>query len=70
MRRKNVLEPLVTKRQGRIFEVTGDGLMFEFASAVNAVQCAVDLQQNIAVANHDQPADRHIVLRIDNNSAR
>jgi adenylate cyclase len=70
MRRKNVLEPLVTKRQGRIFKVTGDGVMIEFASAVNAVQCAVDLQQNIAAANHDQPDDRHIVLRIDDNSAR
>jgi adenylate cyclase len=45
MRRKSVLEPLATKGQGRI--LTGDGVMIEFAGAVNAVQCAVDLQQRI-----------------------
>jgi adenylate cyclase len=38
-RRKEVLEPLVAKHQGRIFKVSGDGVLVEFASAVNAVQC-------------------------------
>ena len=66
-RRKEVLEPLVAKHQGRIFKVTGDGVLVEFASAVNAVQCAVDLQQGMAAANDDQPEDRHIVLRIGVN---
>src|SRR5262245_66427950 len=40
-RRKEVLEPLVAKHHGRVFKVTGDGVLVEFASAVNAVQCAV-----------------------------
>jgi TolB-like protein len=62
-RRKQVLEPLVGKHQGRIFKVTGDGVLVEFASAVNAVQCAVDLQQ----AMHRQPDDHPIVLRIGIN---
>ena len=43
-RRKEVLEPLATRHQGRIFEITGDGVLVEFGSAVNAVQCAIDLQ--------------------------
>jgi len=66
-RRKEVLEPLVAKHSGRIFKVPGDGVLVEFASAVNAVQCAVDLQQAFAGANADQPEDRHIVLRIGVN---
>src|SRR5215813_10429814 len=63
-RRRDVLDPLVAKHQGRIFKTTGDGVLVEFASAVNAVQCAVDLQQGMAAANGDQPQDLHIVLRI------
>lgn len=66
-RRKAVLDPLVAKHQGRIFKTTGDGVLVEFGSAVNAVQCAVDLQQGMAAANADQPADRQIVLRIGIN---
>jgi adenylate cyclase len=66
-RRREVLEPLVAKHQGRVFKVTGDGALVEFASAVNAVQCAVDLQQGMAAANSDQPDHEHIVLRIGVN---
>src|SRR4026207_1113758 len=66
-RRKNVLDPLVGKHQGRIFKTTGDGVLVEFASAVNAVQCAVDLQQGMAVANSGNPEDRHTVRRIGVN---
>jgi TolB-like protein len=66
-RRKEVLEPLVAKHHGRVFKVTGDGVLIEFASAVNAVQCAVDLQQAMAAAKGDQPDDHPIVLRIGVN---
>src|SRR5215813_11641694 len=66
-RRKDVLEPLVARHQGRVFKVTGDGVFVEFGSAVNAVQCAVELQHGMAAANSDQPEDRHIVLRIGIN---
>ena len=66
-RRKEVLEPLVARHQGRIFKITGDGVLVEFGSAVNAVQCAVDLQQGMAAANRDQPEDRRIVLRVGIN---
>jgi TolB-like protein len=66
-RRKDVLDPLVARYRGRVFKVTGDGVLVEFGSAVNAVQCAVDLQQAMAAANSDQPNDCHIVLRIGVN---
>jgi TolB-like protein len=66
-RRHDVLGPLVAKHQGRIFKTTGDGVLVEFASAVNAMQCAVDLQREMAAANAEQPGERHIVLRIGVN---
>lgn len=68
-RRKAVLDPLVAKYLGRIFKVTGDGVLVEFASAVNAVQCAIDLQQDMEAANAGQPEARQIVLRIAVNRA-
>src|SRR5262245_13025194 len=66
-RRKDVLEPLVAKYQGRVFKVNGDGVLVEFASAVNAVQCAVDLQRDMAAANGNQNDAREITLRIGVN---
>ncbi|MGH6932194.1 MAG: adenylate/guanylate cyclase domain-containing protein, partial [Dongiaceae bacterium] len=66
-RRKEVLDPLVAMHLGRVFKTSGDGVLVEFASAVNAVQCAVDLQQGMAAANEGQPEDRHVVLRIGVN---
>lgn len=66
-RRKKVLEPLVARHQGRVFKVTGDGVLVEFTSAVNAVQCAADLQKAMASSNAGQPNDRHITLRIGVN---
>ena len=66
-RRKAVLEPLVATYRGRVFKITGDGVLIEFASAVNAVQCAVDLQQGMAIANAKEPDDRHIHIRIGVN---
>ncbi len=66
-RRRNVFDPLVTKHQGRIFKTTGDGTLVEFNSAVNAVHCALDLQQAMAAANRDESSKREIVLRIGVN---
>jgi adenylate cyclase len=66
-RRKEVLEPLVTHHQGHVFKLTGDGALIEFASAVNAVECAVALQHAMAAANEGLANDRWIVLRIGIN---
>jgi TolB-like protein/Tfp pilus assembly protein PilF len=66
-RRKQVLEPLVARYKGRIFKVAGDGVLVEFVSAVNAVECALELQHGMAEANSGTPEDRHIVLRLGIN---
>ncbi|TDQ09132.1 TolB-like protein [Phyllobacterium brassicacearum] len=67
VRRKQVLLPLVDKQHGRVFKVIGDGVMVEFASAVNALQCAIDLQHEMETANAALSEDLHIVLRIGIN---
>jgi TolB-like protein/Flp pilus assembly protein TadD len=64
---REILEPLVSRHQGRIFKFTGDGALIEFASAVNAVQCAIELQHAMASANAIIPEARHLVLRIGVN---
>jgi len=66
-RRRDVLRPLIAKYHGRLVKVMGDGVLVEFTSAVNAVQCAVDLQRSTAEANATLPEYRHIVLRIGIN---
>lgn len=66
-RRKQVLQPLVARHNGRVFKVTGDGVMVEFASAVNALQCAMDVQHAMATANSALPEKLQIVLRIGVN---
>jgi class 3 adenylate cyclase len=66
-RRAETLQPLVARYHGRIVKLMGDGALIEFASAVEAVQCAVDLQQAMAVANRELPDDRQITLRIGIN---
>jgi TolB-like protein/class 3 adenylate cyclase len=63
-RRKDLLEPLVRKHGGRVFKVVGDGALVEFGSAVNAVQCAVELQEHFVSANERVPEPRRIELRI------
>src|SRR4030095_14485064 len=66
-RRTMVFDPLVEAHRGRIFKSTGDGVLIEFASAVSALQCAVELQQAMAASNAGQPDERHVVLRIGVN---
>ena len=66
-RRKRILQPLVTEYSGRIVKVMGDGVLVEFASAVNSVACAVELQKHMASANVGLSDDHHIVLRIGIN---
>jgi adenylate cyclase len=66
-RRKEVLEPLVTRSRGRIFKLMGDGVFAEFASAVNAVECAIDLQKGMAERNAGSPGAKPIHLRVGIN---
>jgi TolB-like protein/class 3 adenylate cyclase/Tfp pilus assembly protein PilF len=66
-RRRTILVPLVKRHDGRIVKVMGDGVLVEFASAVNAVTCSVELQKRMAESNKDLPEERRIVLRIGIN---
>jgi TolB-like protein/class 3 adenylate cyclase/Flp pilus assembly protein TadD len=66
-RRKEVLDPLLAKHLGRVFKVTGDGVLLEFASAVNAVRCAIELQHAMEAANADLPPNRQFRLRVGIN---
>jgi adenylate cyclase len=66
-RRKAILEPLLAKYHGRVVRLMGDGTLAEFASAVDAVQCAVDIQKAMREANAKMPEDRAIVLRVGLN---
>src|SRR5262249_21760052 len=66
-RRAEVLQPLVTKHKGRVVKLMGDGALIEFASAVNAVNCAVALQSAMTEANAGLTENNRIVLRIGIN---
>jgi adenylate cyclase len=62
-----LIEPTIESRRGRIVKITGDALLVEFASVVDAVQCAVDIQKGMSKRNADEPDDRRIVFRIGVN---
>ena len=66
-RRSDVLQPLVAQYRGRVVKLMGDGVLVEFASAVDAVECAVQLQHAMQSANAGLPEERRIVLRIGVN---
>jgi TolB-like protein len=66
-RRAEILQPLVSKHHGRIIKVMGDGVLVEFASAVQAVSCAVALQEAMALANEAAEESCRVVLRIGIN---
>ena len=63
----SVLNPQVEQHHGRIVKTMGDGVLAEFASAVDAVRCAIDIQCGVAEHNADLPDDRCIELRIGVN---
>ena len=65
--RKAIFEPLFAKYRGRVIRLMGDGTLAEFVSAVDAVQCAVEIQKAVKEANAPLPADRAIVLRVGLN---
>ena len=60
----DVIEPAVTAHHGRIVKRTGDGVLAEFRSVVDAVRCATELQDGMCQRNAGLPADRQIEFRI------
>jgi TolB-like protein len=65
--RKELFEPEIAKQHGRIFKLMGDGLLAEFGSVVDAIECAVVLQREMTRRNDGLPNDRRIDLRIGIN---
>ena len=65
--RSELIEPKITEYRGRIVKLMGDGLLVEFASVVDAVRCAAEIQRAMAERNAGVPADTQIVLRIGIN---
>ena len=59
-----VIDPLIASHRGRIFTTAGDSLVADFASAVDAVQCGIEVQDAIAKENADRPADETMRFRI------
>src|SRR5438477_12928705 len=65
--RREVSDPKVAEHRGRVVKTTGDGLLVEFPSVVDAVYCAVAVQRGIAERNAATPEDQRIVFRIGIN---
>jgi TolB-like protein/tetratricopeptide (TPR) repeat protein len=65
--RRELIDPKIAEHQGRIVKTTGDGALVEFASVVDAVRCAIDIQRATAERNTDTPGDRRIEFRIGIN---
>src|SRR5262245_53263716 len=65
--RKELFEPEIKKHHGRIFKLMGDGLLAEFGSVINAVECAVSLQRGMGERNANLPESEHIRVRIGVN---
>jgi adenylate cyclase len=65
--RRTVADPKIKEHRGRVVRTMGDGLLVEFASVVDAVRCAVEIQREMALRDTDLPADRRIEFRIGIN---
>jgi adenylate cyclase len=65
--RRELIDPKIAEYGGRIVKTTGDGLLLEFPSVVDAVRCAVDVQRGMAERNGGVKADQRIDFRIGIN---
>jgi adenylate cyclase len=65
--RAKIIDPKIAERRGRIVKTTGDGLLVEFASVVDALRCAAELQVALAECNAAWPPNRRIEFRIGIN---
>ena len=65
--RSDFINPKIGEHQGRIVKLTGDGMLVEFPSVVNAVACAAEVQRGVRDRNKGVPPDRRIEFRIGVN---
>jgi TolB-like protein/class 3 adenylate cyclase len=64
---RQLVNPKIKEYRGRIVKNTGDGMLAEFSSVVNAVRCAVEVQRGMANRNAQTPEDQRIVFRVGIN---
>src|SRR5512144_1495640 len=65
--RRELIDPKIAEHDGRIVKTTGDGLLLEFSSVVDAVRCAVEVQRGMAERNADVAPDKRLDFRIGIN---
>jgi len=65
--RAEAIDPKMAEHRGRIVKTTGDGMLVEFASVVDAMRCAAEIQEALAGSNAPLPPERRIDLRIGVN---
>jgi FixJ family two-component response regulator/class 3 adenylate cyclase len=65
--RRDLVEPKIVEHHGRIVKTTGDGILAEFASVVDAVRCAVEMQRGMAERNAGIPIDERLEFRVGIN---
>src|SRR6266404_5015703 len=64
---RELIEPKIEEHRGRTVKNTGDGLLAEFASVVDAVRCAVEVQRGMAERNASTPPEKRIEFRVGIN---
>ncbi|MET0710440.1 MAG: adenylate/guanylate cyclase domain-containing protein [Tardiphaga sp.] len=64
---RSLIDPTIAEHRGRIVKNTGDGLLAEFSSVVEAVRCALDVQRGMVERNADVPQEKRIEFRIGIN---
>ena len=62
--RSNLIDPVTSANRGRVFKRTGDGILVEFRSVVDAVRCAIEIQKAMIERNAGAPDDRSMEFRI------
>ena len=65
--RQALIDPKIAEHGGRIIKTTGDGMLVEFASVVNAVRCSAEIQRAMVSRNANLPKDKRIELRVGIN---
>ena len=65
--RRQLVDPKIREHHGRIVKTTGDGMLVEFSSVIDAVRCAVEIQRGMVGRNAEVPANKRITFRIGVN---
>jgi len=65
--RRELLDPKIAEQRGRIVKTTGDGMLVEFSSVVDAVRCALEIQRAMIDGNAEIPEDQRITFRVGVN---